>query len=85
MSSINVQRVSRPRFFKAFGGARAQSWDSQGLQGSILAPLGLHFGGFGSLLGTLEALESTRLSSDRPELNFGSILDSFWDHFGGQT
>ena len=27
-----------------------------GLQGSILKPLGLHFGGFGGLLGTLEAL-----------------------------
>ena len=28
---------------------------------------------------------STRLPNDRPELNFGSILESFCNHFGGQN
>ena len=43
-------------FFGALGGARAQFWDTWGLQGSILRSLGLHSEGFGGLLGTLDAL-----------------------------
>ena len=40
----------------ALGGAGAQVWGTWGFQGSILTPLGLHFGGFGGLFGTLVAL-----------------------------
>ena len=56
--------------------------DFGGLEGPFWAPwgsLGVHFGGFGTLLGTWGPFESTRLSSDRPER---LILAPFWSHFG---
>ena len=43
--------------------------------GSILRALGVSWAPW-------RHFESTRLPNDRPELNLGSILDSFWGSFG---
>ena len=56
VASIGRAQSLSLSFFGALGGARAQFWSTWGLQGSILRRLGLHSEGFGSILGTLEAL-----------------------------
>ena len=85
MVLLGVHRVSRSHFwevsevprlnFEALGFSRARF---RGLLGSILGALGVSWAPW-------RPFESTRLPNDRPELNFGSILESFWDHFGGQN
>ena len=61
--------------FGAFGVSRGPFG---GLLGSILGALGVSWAPW-------RPFESTMLPNDRPELNFGSILDPFWDLFGGQN
>ena len=84
MAPLGVHRVSRPHVWELsevpglnFGALWVSRGPFRGLLGSILGALGVSWAPW-------RPFESTRLPNDRPELNFGSILESFWNHFGGQ-